>query len=152
MKFALNGALTIGTFDGANIEIAREVGAENIYIFGLKAEEVRDLAARRAYNPQGLRDAHPEIARVLAALRDGMFAPDFGWLCDKLLWPGERYLHLADFLSYAETQARVARDYADRAAWVKRAVLNVARMGRFSSDRAIGEYARDIWGVSPVRT
>jgi len=154
MKFALNGAVTIGTFDGANIEMAEEVGMENIHIFGLKAGDIEQMTLAGGYDPAAIAAADPELGRVVDALRDGRFCPGepglFDWVADKLTAPGERYFHLADFRSYANAQDRLAADWLDRPVWARKAILNTARMGKFSSDRAIREYARDIWGVVPV--
>jgi starch phosphorylase len=154
MKFGLNGALTIGTLDGANIEMLEEVGEENIYIFGLKTPEVADLLSRGAYNPWEALPGTPGLGRVLEALAGERFTPGepglFRWLHDRLLAMNERYCHLADFGDYARTQARVEADYARPEVWRKKAVLNTARMGQFSSDRTIREYARDIWNIAPV--
>ena len=154
MKFALNGALTVGTLDGANIEIREAVGPENFYLFGLTTPEVEDLLARNAYNPWELHARHPEMRRVLDAISAGLFTPgdpgSFHWLHDKLLSPGERYLHLADFMSYLAIQETISRDFADTRAWTAKSILNTARMGFFSSDRTIAEYARDIWNIKPV--
>jgi starch phosphorylase len=154
MKFALNGAVTIGTFDGANIEMAEEVGMENIHIFGLKAGDIEQMTLAGDYEPAAMAAADPELGRVVDALRDGRFCPGepglFDWVADKLTAPNERYFHLADFRSYANAQDRLAVDWQDRSRWARKAILNTARMGKFSSDRAIREYARDIWGVEPV--
>ncbi len=154
MKLALNGALTIGTLDGANIEICENVGAENLYIFGLRTEEIADLRARDAYDPRERYQASEALRRVLDALgserfaggEPGVFAP----ILQSLLGDGDRYFVLADFESYAATQQQVARDYCDADAWSRRAVLNVARMGFFSADRAIREYADRIWRLETV--
>ncbi len=153
MKFAMNGALTIGTLDGANIEIKEEVGAENIFIFGLTVEQVR--AARAAgYKPDELYRRSGTVKRVIDALRDGRFCPRepkrHAWVAEKLLAFGEQYFHLADLESYLEAQETAARLYRDRTAWTQKAILNVARTGKFSSDRTILEYARDIWNIKPV--
>lgn len=154
MKFSLNGALTVGTLDGANIEIRQAVGPENFYLFGLTAPEVESLLARRAYNPWDHHAAHPEIRRVLDALSAGRFTPSdpgaFHWLHDKLLSPNERYLHLADFMPYVQAKDAMFADYADTRAWTAKSILNTARMGFFSSDRAIAQYARDIWDIRPA--
>jgi starch phosphorylase len=155
MKLALNGALTIGTLDGANIEICEAVGAENLYIFGLRTEEIADLRARGAYDPRACVNASESLRRVLDALASerfcgsepGVFAP----LLQTLLDHGDRYFVLADFDHYAATQEQVARDYCDAEQWSRRAVLNVARMGFFSADRAIHEYAQRIWRLEAVR-
>ncbi len=153
MKFSMNGALTIGTLDGANVEIREEVGAENFFLFGLTAEEV-ERKKREGYRPWEIADADPELAAVLALIADGHFSPAaphlFRPLTDGLLGRDE-YLLLADYRSYIECQDRVAEAYCDPEHWTRMAILNVARMGKFSSDRAIEEYARDIWKVEPVR-
>jgi starch phosphorylase len=154
MKLALNGALTIGTLDGANLEIRDAVGPENVYLFGLRAEEIEELRAGGGYDPRERYESSPEIRRVLDALGDGRFDGGetgvFGPLLESLLDRGDPYFVLADFESYAATQERVARDFLDADAWSRRAALNVARMGRFSADRAVREYAARIWGLAPV--
>jgi starch phosphorylase len=152
MKFAMNGALTIGTLDGANVEILQEVGADNIHIFGLKAEEIE--VRRNAYNPNDCYHASPGIRRVLDALRDNRFSPDepglFQPIIDSLLHQGDYYFHLADFDSYLDAQQRVSSDFQSVPAWASKAVLNVARSGKFTSDRSVSEYAKDIWGIEPL--
>ncbi len=154
MKLALNGALTIGTLDGANIEIRDAVGADNIFIFGHTAEEVAALREPGRYDPSAVARADPELAAVVEALRDGTFAggdaPALREIWSALVEHGDRFMHLADFRSYADTQARAGRLFGDRRAWAAMAIRNVAAMGYFSSDRAIREYARDIWSLEPV--
>jgi len=151
MKFSLNGALTIGTLDGANIEIMEEVGEENIHIFGLKIAEVEKFKQSGAYNPWDWYHHHDVIRRVMDTFRDDRFCPRtpglFHWVFDRILNEGDVYFHLPDFLHYIEVQAQVDRDYQDQSLWSRKAILNVARMGKFSSDRTIKEYGRDIWGV-----
>jgi starch phosphorylase len=146
MKLALNGALTVGTLDGANIEIMQEVGEENIYIFGLNSDEAGELARR--YDPSVYYDSDPILKKALDLIRDGFFSPEdpglFRPLIDTVMG-GDRFLVLADFESYRSVQEKVCRDYADRKSWLRKAVLNVARSGKFSSDRTIMEYNRDIW-------
>ena len=153
MKFALNGALTIGTLDGANVEIREAVGAENIFIFGLTAEGVR-TTLQEGYRPMALYDADARIKAVLDAIGLGAFSPEepgrFRGVAEGLLQAGERYVHLADFDGYVKAQREVEEAYLDRARWTRMSILNAARMGRFSSDFTIGEYARDIWAV-PTR-
>lgn len=153
MKLALNGALTLGTLDGANVEIREEVGEDNIFIFGLTVEEIA-RRRREGYNPRALEENDPVIQRVLATLTDGTFCPGapgtFRPLYDRLIHQGDEYFVLADFHAYVEAQARVRAVYQDRQDWTRRAILNVARMGKFSSDRTISEYARDIWHVDWV--
>jgi starch phosphorylase len=151
MKFAMNGALTIGTLDGANIEIRDEVGRDNIFIFGHTAEEIAALRGDGAYDPRERLSRQPRLTRVVEAIRENRFANgETGVdapILEALLDRGDRYFHIADFASYAETEDRCERAFADRRDWNRRALLNVARMGRFSSDRTIREYARDIWGI-----
>jgi starch phosphorylase len=155
MKLSLNGALTIGTLDGANVEIREAVGEENFYLFGLRAEEIAALRAQGGYDPRERYEASPMIRRVLDAIASERFSGDehgvFGPILQNLLDHGDPYFVLADFESYVTTQQRVASDYRDPDAWSRRAVLNVARMGRFSSDRAVREYAGEIWHLEPVR-
>jgi starch phosphorylase len=149
MKFALNGALTVGTLDGANIEIKDAVGAENMFLFGLTAEEV-DATRRAGYDPLTIYWAEPDLRAALDALTSGMFSPEepgrFRPIVESLLG-GDYYLVLADFLSYASCQRSVEVAYRDTAGWMRRAILNVARVGRFSSDHTIVGYARDVWGA-----
>ena len=153
MKFALNGALTIGTLDGANIEIREEVGADNIFIFGMTAAEVEQLRAS-GYRPLDIYAHNPVLKRVLDAIGQGEFSPDepqrFMALVDSLLRFGDHYLLLADFAAYLEAQGLVDTLYRDPQAWARRALLNVAGMGIFSSDRTLAEYAEQIWRVAPV--
>ncbi len=148
MKLSLNGALTVGTLDGANVEIREEVGAENFFLFGLDVEQVK---ARRAagYRPREVVAADPALAEVIELIASGHFGDGFEPIVAALL-DEDRYLVLADFAAYADCHRRVAAAYRDQEAWSRMAILNVARLGKFSSDRAIAEYARDIWAVSPV--
>ena len=152
MKFAMNGALTIGTLDGANIEIMEEVGPENIYIFGFKADEIE--RSRSSYCPWDLYHSNQRIHRVVDSLIDGKFSQGdkelFRPIFDALLTQGDYYFHLADFESYLGAQEQVCRDFSDRAAWVRKAILNVARTAKFSSDRTVAEYAQEIWGIKSV--
>jgi starch phosphorylase len=152
MKFALNGALTIGTLDGANVEIRDAVGADNFFLFGMTTEEV---AARRAagYDPRAVVDADPELDMLLDAIAHGRYAPDhpglFAPFVEDLL-ERDRYMVLADFRAYVECQRRVARAWNDVAWWTRASICNVARSGRFSSDRSIREYADAIWKLDAV--
>jgi starch phosphorylase len=150
MKFALNGALTVGTLDGANIEIKDAVGDANIFIFGLTAEQV--TASRLGgYDPKQVYYAEPILRAALDAVSTGVFSPEepgrFRPIVDSLLYGGDTYMVLSDFLSYLHCQRSVEAAYHDQASWTRRSILNVANMGRFSSDRTILGYARDIWGV-----
>ena len=155
MKLGLNGALTIGTLDGANIEMMEEVGRENIFIFGLNTDEVVAIRAN-GYKPRDIYDANEELRQALDMINGGYFSADepnrFRPIFDALIGQGDRYLLLADYGSYIACQERVDALYRDPAEWTRRAILNVAGMGKFSSDRTIGEYADRIWGVKPVRT
>jgi starch phosphorylase len=150
MKLALNGALTIGTDDGANIEIRQQVGDDNIFIFGLSTAEVAQHKAQ-GYQPLRLYEAQPRLKAVLDAIAGGAFSDDepgrYRALVDSLLWGGDPYMLLADFDSYVAAQARVDALYERPEAWAKKAILNVAGMGFFSSDRTIREYARKVWGL-----
>ena len=154
MKFALNGALTLGTLDGANIEIQEEVGDENIYIFGLTSSEIAEQVHKRTYDPHTLYMNNPRVRQVLDTLSSNRFCPEdpglFRWLTSSLLDSHDPYFHLADFEDYIQTRERIGTDYLNSREWVKKAILNVARMGRFSSDRTIREYARDIWNLHPI--
>jgi starch phosphorylase len=150
MKLALNGALTIGTDDGANIEIRQQVGDDNIFIFGLSTAEV--LASRtQGYHPLRMYEGHPRLKSVLDSIAGGLFSPDeprrYRSLVDSLLWGGDHYMLLADFDSYLAAQSRVDALYADPQAWARKAIANVAGMGFFSSDRTIREYAAQVWGL-----
>ena len=154
MKLALNGALTIGTDDGANIEIRERVGDDNIFIFGLRTAEVAERR-QHGYDPVALYHEDPALRRVLDAIAAGTFSSEeptrYRGLIEGLLSGGDHYLLLADYAAYVATQARVDALFRDRDAWAAAAIRNVAGMGVFSSDRAIGEYARRIWRVEPHR-
>ncbi|MBI5178759.1 MAG: glycogen/starch/alpha-glucan phosphorylase [Nitrospinae bacterium] len=153
MKFALNGALTIGTLDGANIEIMEEVGKENIFIFGLTADEVADLN-KKGYNPKEFYDNIPELKKALDMIGSGYFSPFnpslFAPVVDALVNKGDHFMLLADYASYIDCQERVSAAYRDKDRWDTMSILNTANMGKFSSDRTIKEYAREIWNVKPV--
>jgi len=152
MKFSMNGALTIGTLDGANIEIRQEVGAENFFLFGLSAPEVYALKTK-GYRPMDYYEANQGLRDVIDLIRSGFFSRGdtelFRPLIDGLLYQ-DPYLVLADFQSYLECQAEVSKTYDDTERWTRMSILNTARSGTFSSDRTIGEYCADIWGVKPV--
>jgi starch phosphorylase len=151
MKFMMNGALTIGTRDGATIEMAEEAGEENFFLFGLTAEQVAD--SRAWYNPGWHYDNEPETRAALDLIFSDHFSRNepgvFAELCDTLLTHGDHYMHLADLTSYLEADERLSKLYADPSAWTRKAVLNVAGSGKFSSDRTIAEYAADIWDTKP---
>ncbi len=153
MKFSLNGALTIGTLDGANLEIRQEVGADNFFLFGLTAEEVGALSTR-GYDPLEIYRSNLELREVLDLIQSGYFSRGdtelFRPLVDSLLY-GDPYMLLADYQAYVDCQAQVGQAYRDPEHWTRMSILNVARMGKFSSDRTIREYCADIWRVQPVK-
>ncbi|NVN98452.1 MAG: glycogen/starch/alpha-glucan phosphorylase [Geobacteraceae bacterium] len=150
MKFTLNGALTIGTLDGANIEIMEEVGAENIFIFGMNADEV--AAMRRNYSPKTWYNGVPELKIVIDMIGNGAFSPGepelFKPLVESLL-SSDTYMILADFASYMASHEEVGRLYLNREEWLRKSIINTSAVGKFSSDRTISEYAKDIWKVAP---
>ncbi|CAF0886209.1 unnamed protein product [Adineta steineri] len=154
MKFMLNGALTIATLDGANVEMAEEVGNENIFIFGMNVDEV-EKRKQEGYRAREFYEKIPELRQALDQIRDGWFSPENpelfhdvvnSLLCDN----GDHYMLLADYESYIKCQDRVNELFKDPIAWTKKSILNIAASGKFSSDRTISEYARDIWNVQPV--
>jgi starch phosphorylase len=154
MKFAMNGALTIGTLDGANIEIREEVGDENIFIFGLRAEEIQQMRNQGSYNPRAHYENNPYLKRVMDTFQSDLFCMDepglFGWIFNSIIEQGDEYFHLADLPSYIDAQQMAAREFRKKSIWTRKAILNVARIGKFSSDRTVSEYARDIWGIQPI--
>jgi starch phosphorylase len=151
MKFMMNGALTIGTRDGATIEMAQEAGEDNFFLFGLTADQV--AGSRGWYNPRWHYDNQPEVREALDLIfsdhfsrhEPGVFAP----LRDTLLTHGDHYMHLADLASYLDADAALCALYANPEAWARKAIMNVAGSGKFSSDRTIAEYASEIWHVKP---
>ncbi len=157
MKFMLNGAVTIGTMDGANVEIHDEVGEENIIIFGLSSEETARMSREHSYNPWDMYHSDERIRRVMDSLVDGTFAPDnpelFRGVFNSLLGSdrSDEYFVLKDFASYAEAQERLERIYKNKDEWARMAVINTAKSGKFSSDRTIREYAKEIWNLKPMR-
>ena len=152
MKLALNGALTMGTLDGANIEIMQEVGPSNIFIFGLNAKEV-ERTRNGGYNPWDYYHANAELREVLDMISSGFFSLDepgrFRPIVDTLLSYGDHYMLLADYASYVACQQEAEAAYRDQDAWTRKSILNVANMGKFSSDRTIMQYAENIWGAQP---
>ncbi|HWU38095.1 MAG TPA: glycogen/starch/alpha-glucan phosphorylase, partial [Candidatus Acidoferrum sp.] len=153
MKFSMNGALTIGTLDGANVEIREEVGAENFFLFGLSAEEVLHLKAR-GYNPRQFYETNPHLREAVDQIASGVFSGGdrnlFKPFVDSLMYHDD-YLVFADYPSYIDRQDEVGKAFQDKKHWTQMAILNVARMGKFSSDRSIREYCEKIWGVKPAR-
>ena len=153
MKFAMNGALTIGTLDGANVEIREAVGAENFFLFGLTAEEVLQRKAQ-GYRPRDIYESNAELREALDLIGSGLFSGGDGDLFQPLvqsLLDRDDYLLLADYQSYVDAQQRVDEAWDDRREWTRMSILNCARVGRFSSDRSIRDYCRDIWDINPVR-
>ena len=151
MKFMMNGALTIGTRDGATIEMAQEAGEENFFLFGLTAEQV--ASNRGWYNPHWHYEHEPETRAALDLIFNNHFSPNepgiFAPIWERLMTAGDFYMHLADLTAYTKTQAEVSALYADPDAWARKAIVNVACSGKFSSDRTIAEYAADIWNTQP---
>jgi len=152
MKFSLNGALTIGTFDGANVEMFEAIGSDNFFLFGLKADEVLDTK-RNGYHPYEVYLANNELKEVIDLIQSGIFSRGdkdlFKPIIDSLLGD-DPYLVLQDFQAYADCQQKVSEAYRDKDHWTKMSILNVARMGKFSSDRSIREYCENIWQVKPL--
>jgi starch phosphorylase len=152
MKFSMNGALTIGTLDGANVEIREEVGAENFFLFGLTAGEVQEQKVT-GYHPRSYYASNPNLRQALDQLRTGHFSPGdrelFMPLVNNLL-DYDPFMLLADYQSYIDCQDRVSAAYRDQEQWVRMSILNVARMGKFSSDRSIREYCDNIWKINHV--
>ena len=159
MKFMLNGALTLGTMDGANVEIVEEVGKENAFIFGLSSDEVIAYEHNNEYNPREIYNMDSDIRAVMTQLVDGTYAPgnpeEFRDIYNSLLDGNggrpDMYFILKDFRSYAEAQKRVMEAYKDEEGWAKSAILNIAHAGKFSSDRTIQEYVDDIWHLDKIR-
>jgi starch phosphorylase len=149
MKFMINGALTIGTLDGANIEIAEAVGNENIFIFGLTIDEIKKIKLK-GYRPQDFITQSPELKEIMDLIRSNFFSPieigAFNSIVDSLFY-GDPYFVCADFASYCQAQDEVSKLYKNKEAWTKKAILNLARSGDFSSDRTIAQYAKDIWNL-----
>ncbi|MBT5632484.1 MAG: glycogen phosphorylase, partial [Nitrospina sp.] len=150
MKLALNGALTVGTLDGANIEIMEEVEDKNIFIFGLNAKEVLEKK-QSGYQPRNIYTQNPELKEVLDMVQKGYFSSQQGNLfqpiLENLLDHGDPYMVLADFQSFCDIQEKIGTAYLDSDTWVRISIINVSRMGKFSSDRSIKEYAEKIWNV-----
>lgn len=154
MKFALNGALTVGTLDGANIEILEEVGKENIFIFGMTAEQAGYEKLNKSRTPYTIYNENPVVKRIIDSIRDGVFSYGdsglFQPIVNDLLNENDPYLLLLDLESYLDCQKEIGKVYRNTKLWVEKSILNVSRMGKFSSDRTIRDYARDIWGISDI--
>jgi starch phosphorylase len=153
MKFALNGALTIATHDGANDEIAEAVGDENMFMFGNTVEELRHLRGS-GYDPAAIYESNRELKRVLDMIRDGYFSPEqrnlFVPIYDSLVRQGDHYMVLADYETYLACQANVDAAFKDQKEWTRKTILNVANVGRFSVDRLVQQYASDVWNAKPI--
>ena len=153
MKFALNGALTVGTLDGANIEIREEVGEENIFIFGLKSDEI-SRRRREGHDPRSYYNGNAELKKTIDMIQNGFFSPEepnlFKPIIESLLNQGDHYMVLADYESYVKCQEKISQTFLDRDKWLKMSILNVANMGKFSSDRTIKEYAKEIWDAKSI--
>ena len=151
MKLMMNGAVTMATFDGANIEILDEVGDENIYVFGLRVEQIEQMKAGHTYDPRSIYESDPKIKRVFDCFLNDRFSPQepglFRWIFDELINRGDRFFHLADLPHYVEINREVDTDFRDLARWRRMSILNTARSPYFSSDRTIREYAKDIWKI-----
>ena len=159
MKFMLNGAVTLGTMDGANVEIVEEVGEENAFIFGLSSDEVIDYENNGGYHPMDIFNSDQDIRKVLMQLINGQYAPNdpekFRDIYDSLLNTNssdraDTYFILKDFKAYAEAQKRVEEAYRDEKGWAKKAILNVASSGKFTSDRTIQQYVDEIWHLDKI--
>ena len=154
MKLTMNGALTLGTLDGANIEIMNAVGAENFYTFGLTPHDVAWRQRSGNYHPRVLYNENPVLRRVIDSLASNRFCPEehglFRWIVDEMLDRGDRYFHMADLPTYIEASTFAERDFEQPSVWSRKAILNVARVGYFSSDRTVCEYARDVWKIKPA--
>lgn len=151
MKLALNGAITIGTLDGANIEILEEVGVDNMFTFGLKVDEIRAMREQKSYRPWEYCARNPRLKRVVDSFSSNLFCSQepglFAWISANILDANDEHFHLADFNSYVKAQEGAGNAFRDPSRWGRMAILNVARMGKFSSDRTVTEYAREIWDV-----
>ncbi|MCA9865068.1 MAG: glycogen/starch/alpha-glucan phosphorylase, partial [Anaerolineales bacterium] len=152
MKFALNGALTIGTLDGANVEIRERVGADNFFLFGLTVEEVFALKSK-GYDPRAVIEGDPELKQVIDQISAGVFSDGDPTLFEPIirsLLDRDEFLVLADYRAYVDAQDEVEKGYRDVDTWTRKSILNAARCGFFSSDRAMRQYAADIWKVEPL--
>ena len=151
MKLMMNGAVTMATYDGANIEILDEVGDDNIYVFGLRVEQIEEMRANQSYHPREIYEHDPKIKRVFDSFLNDRFSPQepglFRWIFDELINRGDRFYHLADLPHYVEVNHEVNEDFLEPARWRKMAILNTARSPYFSSDRTIREYAKGIWKI-----
>src|SRR5208282_2562416 len=151
MKLMMNGAVTVATWDGANIEIAEEAGEENIYIFGLRAEQIEQMQRNGLYRAREYYECDPRIKRVLDCFLNDRFSPSepglFRWIFDELINRGDRFFHIADLPQYIDVNAKIDADFPDTVKWRRMSILNTARSHKFSSDRTIKEYSAGIWDL-----
>jgi starch phosphorylase len=151
MKLMMNGALTVATYDGANVEMMEEAGSDNIYIFGLRAEEIQMMRQRGLYSPRAIYESDPKVKRILDCFSHDRFSPQepglFRWIFDELINRGDRFFHVADLAAYMAINQRIDQEFLDRPLWNRKAILNTARSPKFSSDRTIREYAGEIWNL-----
>ncbi len=153
MKFMMNGAITLGTMDGANVEIVERVGYENAEIFGLRADDVELVRNENSYDVWRKYNQNQEIQKVVNSFVDNTFSSnpnDFKQIYNELMFKNDEYLLLADFEAYVYAQQNVEKRYLDKDAWARMCLVNIAQSGYFSSDRTISEYAKDIWNIQPV--
>ena len=154
MKFMINGALTLGTLDGANVEIDQLVGSENDVIFGKHADELDEIRYNNSYNPWDIYNSDIRVKVVLDSLVDGTFSPNhekFRMIFDEVMYHGDEYFILLDFASYLEASKKIESLYADQMSWAKKCLINISKAGFFSSDRTISEYNRDIWHLQKIK-
>ena len=153
MKYMMNGALTLGTMDGANVEIVERVGFENAEIFGLRVEDVEHFKIENSYNVWNYYENHYEIKRVVDTLTNGTFSDnpnDFRIIYNELMFKNDEFFVLADFNAYRDAQERVQGRYQDKSGWARMCLVNIAKSGFFSSDRTIKQYAEEIWNIHPI--
>lgn len=154
MKFMMNGAITLGTLDGANVEIAERVGDDNCVIFGLKDYEVNQLRWTGTYNPWDMYNSNPMIKRVMDSLLTGEWAEDdkdkYRMIFDEIMYRSDEYFILKDVEAYSEAFNRIVTMYSDRMSWAKKCLINIAKSGYFSSDRTIEQYAKEIWHIEKI--
>ena len=153
MKFMMNGAITLGTMDGANVEIVEHVGFENAEIFGLRADDVALIKLDNMYNAWDKYNQNPNLQKIITALTDNTFSDDpnaFKTIYNELMFKNDEYLLLADYEAYAYAQRNVEKRYAEKQSWARMCLVNIAQSGFFSSDRTIQQYADDIWHIKPV--
>ena len=154
MKFMMNGALTLGTMDGANVEIVERVGYDNAEIFGLRADDVALIRHENSYNVWDKYNKNPDIQKIVNSFVDSTFSndpKDFKQIYNELMFKNDEYLLLADFEAYAHAQRNIEEKYRDEAAWARACLINIAQSGFFSSDRTIKQYADEIWDIHPIK-